>query len=467
MLVIGSRFGLLATAFPIAAVLVGCSSSRGTGTGTSASTDLDASAGGAPPSDGGDSSGSDLPMTSCTFTVESSVSTAIPTVGIVEWSTSLDHVDGATIDFGLTTEYGLSASVDLERPGYRTLLLGMKPSSTYHFRITATGDGKRCASEDRTVKTGARATGLGTPTLSPPSTPAAAGGYKVTGSYLGGKTFILDADGDYVWWFDSGEVTRARQSFDGESMWIAKGNVPRGEARVVRVSMDGLDVEDYSAQFEGCNHDLTVLPDETVAFIAYSEASGCDRVSERAPDGMVRDVVANACDLLGVRQTHVNAIHYARSDDTLIISELDSNSYTKIDRSGNLIWTLGGSRATISGNYGWDGNHGFHILREDRLLIFNNGSTGSGSASRIIELVMNDGSASRAWEYESADGMQNTVMGDVQRLLNGNTLITYSTRGVVQELDANGNLIQELGFGLGTSLGYLEHRMSLYGPPPR
>ena len=33
--------------------------------------------------------------------------------------------------------------------------------------------------------------------------------------------------------------------------------------------MDGMTDENLSAQFTGANHQLTVLPDETVAFYAY------------------------------------------------------------------------------------------------------------------------------------------------------------------------------------------------------
>jgi hypothetical protein len=58
-------------------------------------------------------------------------------------------------------------------------------------------------------------------------------------------------------------------------------------------------------------------------------------------------------------------------------------------------------------------------------------------------------------------------MGDVQRLENGNTIVAYSTRYEVHEVNASGQLVQRMAWPTGTSIGYIQKRMSLYGPPPR
>jgi hypothetical protein len=56
------------------------------------------------------------------------------------------------------------------------------------------------------------------------------------------------------------------------------------------------------------------------------------------------------------------------------------------------------------------------------------------------------------------------VLGDVQRLPNGNTLITYSTGGTILEVDSSWNTVQTLK---ATSFGYTDWRGTLYGPPDR
>ena len=51
----------------------------------------------------------------------------------------------------------------------------------------------------------------------------------------------------------------------------------------------------------------------------------------------------------------------------------------------------------------------------------------------------------------------------MQRLPNGNTLITYSTDGVILEVDPSWATVQTLT----GSYGYADWRETLYGPPPR
>ena len=62
--------------------------------------------------------------------------------------------------------------------------------------------------------------------------------------------------------------------------------------------------------------------------------------------------------------------------------------------------------------------------------------------------------------------ISNVIMGDVQRLPNGNTLIAYSQQGIVHEVNTNMEVLQELTWSLGGAIGYVNKRASLYGPPP-
>src|SRR6185436_13895393 len=101
-------------------------------------------------------------------------------VGIVTWSTTLAGVQSARIEFGPTTSYGMTAPVDLTQASYRTLLLGMKGSRLYHFRITATAAGGQCQSGDYTLMTGAIQNGLQKPTVTTTAGAALTGGFLIT-----------------------------------------------------------------------------------------------------------------------------------------------------------------------------------------------------------------------------------------------------------------------------------------------
>jgi hypothetical protein len=71
----------------------------------------------------------------------------------------------------------------------------------------------------------------------------------------------------------------------------------------------------------------------------------------------------------------------------------------------------------------------------------------------------------KAWSFKS--NIANDVMGDVQRLDNGNTVIAYSTQGVVQEVDKDDVVLQQWTMPVGSPMGYIQKRKTLYGPPPR
>ena len=118
------------------------------------------------------------------------------------------------------------------------------------------------------------------------------------------------------------------------------------------------------------------------------------------------------------------------------------------------------------------GQHGIDILATDRLLIFNNnssvnGGSGDGTGSIAAEYVVNvtGKTAMRAWSYKANPRIQNDIMGDVQRLENGNTFIAYSTKSTAVEVNASGQVLQQWTFP--TTFGYIEKRLSLYGPPPK
>ena len=328
----------------------------------------------------------------CAFAGTYSLSPVISTVGIVTFTTMLPNPTEAHISFGLDTSYGMTAPVDLTAPSYRTLLLGMKPSRKYHFQLSATdSSGDSCTSDDFTIATGAMPNGMQNPTITTNDASALFGGFLVTGQYSqsfisgstpGAPAFILDGDGTYVWWYTvaGSDATGVSMSYDGNYMWINSVNVPSHSAKVHRVSMDGLIDEDHSEEFAGLSHQLTVLPDETVAFYAYG-SNGCDDIKLRAPDGTVTTVVNARAAHGGSDACHVNAIFYSRPDDTLIFGDLDNNCLTKITRSGETVWVLNGGVDTgptswfNGGGLVWQGGeHGFHILGLDDFVIFNNNS---------------------------------------------------------------------------------------------
>lgn len=473
----------------------GSSTRVGTGTGGKSTAGGMSSTGGTKASTGGVSAagGTSSQSGTCTITVKNaSYSSKIGSVGIVTWSTTLANVDSAEIEFGVDTSYGLSAPVDLKQTDYRTVLLGMKQNhDPYHFRIKARSGSTECVGPDNvfTGKTAARPNAIKPPTVTTNNKAALFGGFIVLEGYRlstsggGDYAFILDADGDAVWWYQPpsfGSLSVAKMTYDGKSIWIANDNVPENSAgaKVGRVKMDGDGWEDLSAQFPRFNHDLTVLPDETVIFVAYG-SNGCDDVKERSPSGTVRTIINSGKAFGNATACHCNAIQYDPSDDSVIVSEDDRSGYFKTDRQGNIKWVLNGGTYNSfdksgGGASGWVGNHNLHILGPDHILFFNNGVAAlqpgtKPAVAREITLDLTKMTTTEIWKYESSPSISNGVMGDVQRLENGNTIIAYSTAGTIHEVDANKTVLQTLVWsGLGSAgFGYITKRKTLYGAPPR
>lgn len=402
----------------------------------------------------------------CAFHVSARVSPKIATVGIVEWDSGLSDIENAEIEFGLDRYYGMTAPVDLAEPEHRTLLLGMKPSTEYHYRIVATNAGTRCTSDDFSLTTGALRSNLPEVDVVTNAPERIAGGFLVSCFLEDGPAFILDADGDYVWAYGSGEMGRSLLSYDGKHLWYAGVNVAGGSGSMRRVSMDGLTEEDFSEEFGDIHHDFTVLPDETVAFLQHNDEE--DWIMERAPDGSVSAVVSvQAAHGQPGGAAHANSIHYSTEDDTYTVSDLGYDLYVKVTRQGETVWVLGGANSDFSGTgASWERQHGHHVLAPDRLLIFSNGAIGT-APSVAIEILLNltEMTATRVWEYEG--GVRALIFGDVQRPDNGNTLVNYSNAGEIHEVDPSGSLVQAISWQLGGATGYSMKRQSLYGPPPK
>jgi len=431
----------------------------------------------------GGSSGGNTNATSCSIAPTATISSAIGTVGIVTFTTDLSNPTSAHIDFGLTTSYGLQAPVDLSASNYRTLLLGMKQSKTYHYRVIVENASGQCTGSDSTLTTKTLANGLPTVTISTPSG-TIAGGYlnscffQGTGGGSATGAFILDADGEYVWVYGSGEMGRAEMSYDGKYMYYAAVNAQESSSGSLhRVTMDGLTVEDLSSAASGIHHDFTTgLPDGTVGFIR--RVGNVDWVSEWK-EGTVTNkfnVTAMFGSSSGV-QPHANSIHYHVDDDSYTISDRDYNAYVKASRSGTKTWSIGGTSSSFTGDVTWSVNHGHHWIGPNRLFFFNNGNGssmgggmqggGGSTASHAIELTLDLSTmkATKVWDYSTSNS--SSALGDVQILDNGNRLITYSLAGVINEVDnTSKSLIQSLSFSSGGAIGYAVKRASLYGAPP-
>lgn len=420
----------------------------------------------------------------CTITLtKSEVSPQITTVGLVEFESSWSTPGAASIEFGTTVSYGMTAPVEGASGEGSALLLGMKTMTPYHYRIVLTSGESTCVSQDVTLVTGPmpNGTGIGNAVITTgTSTAPSASGYFLAGNYNGSWLFILNSAGELVWYYEASinNISSVRLAPDARHVYARTLNVGRQpeNGRVVKIAIDGSSEE--IVNLTSSHHDFNFGPDGSLVYIRKSTDNACDSLylhdvesADDSEDEFLADLdtmftVPGDNMMLGNETCHVNSVHY-QPGEGYTASDLVHNAYVKLDETGELEWILGGgvdSSFTGDGSI-WKRQHGHQLLAPNRLLFFNN-QTSAEKTSRALEVVLDfdAGTATYApFEY-SIEGLSSQVLGDVRRLPNGNTLVTYSVgSGLLHEVDAYGERVRAIDLP-GGACGYTDFRESLYAP---
>jgi hypothetical protein len=423
----------------------------------------------------------------CGFEITCALSATIPTVGVIDWSTDLEGLSAARIEFTLndpkTSEINLGSGgpIDVTGSSHRALMLGLKPQRTYGYRIVATAGDTICTSPDGTLTTGSAE---GAPIVTQTNENAAlrANGFIVTSSGYAGsgrKAFIIDADGHPVWWADSPlDCSRALMDWEGATMWMVATNsagIASGEVR--RTGMDGMGAENDIEGLGTAHHDFAVAPGGIVAFLLGTDASGVSNLVERSPDGTLRTVATLDGTVFKTRTAgtwHANSIQYHPTDESYTVGDRNAHAYVKLTRQGELVWQFGpdceGAPAPKCASAGAQGDHGHHVLDNGNFLSFAASSPSSVVYEHRLTETASSLSANLVWSYSAPDRFS-VVLGDVQRLPNGNTLVVYSTTGWMHEVSEAGELVRIIRVHSATTangtFGYANFRETLYGPPIR
>jgi hypothetical protein len=419
------------------------------------------------------------------FSFTLSASQEISTVIQVDWDSTLTDMVSARVEFGPDTDFGHVATVDLGSPGpYRTFLLGSKPESEVHVRVVAeTPEGTR-ESSDQTILTGPVPAEFANLDVTLPESRTWEG-YLVTGLAAAPASVILDQDGDYVWWHRSadkpdgwpgGTVVLGRSALarDGSGLRYLMANGTGLEDVAIRtVSADGYEMKPISTPY--AHHDFVELDDGTIAYLAFDpreidgrHVSG-DRVMEVSSDGTSREVY-NIWDHYSFPPTmsvlpegewpHANAIDYDPQDDAYLVSFLELSAIVEISRpTGETLRTIGGEQSDYALAGGsralFSTQHQFEWFQDD-IVVFVNGELVPGAVSSVAEYALDDatGIALPVWSYHPSPSVTCSNFGDVDRLDSGNTLVTFSVAGLMQEVEPSGTVVWQLQAGIGGALGY-------------
>jgi hypothetical protein len=146
---------------------------------------------------------------------------------------------------------------------------------------------------------------------------------------------------------------------------------------------------------------------------------------------------------------HPNSIDFDH-DGNYIVSYRNMGEITKVDaRTGAIIWRFGGrnNQFTIRNDplRGFSAQHSARILDNGNLLLYDNGTRHTPQETRVVEYRLDPAAktAELVWEYRHTPPLYVPYTGSVQRLRNGNTVIGFSNRGLVTEVDPEGAVVWE------------------------
>ena len=437
--------------------------------------------------DGDDSSGSGLVQN---VTAEP---TDVGTVIRVAFDTKDEAT--ATVKFG-PEDLRYETPATAKGTHHEVLLVGLPALTTAHYQIVVGGD----ADEERTVETG---------TVDPsfqPLTVTGEGNDRFAGvTMLGSSTRValLDPEGRYVWnHIDERPGLfsyRMRLLRDGSGVVYNVANVsgePTSEGTgLVKVPFDGSSETFVALDYMA--HDFVELEDGTFAGIAFKEGPLPDKckdvytklgktallgnhIVEVAPDGTQTEVwdswdcfdpCVDVSDTLDdpvpePGWTFTNALDYDEATDSYLVSMRHLSSIASVSRAtGECNWVFGStpSATTVPTGEVFKHEHQFEYLADQgQMLVFDN--DGAGFVSRVLEYAFDPKKpkAELIWSYQ--DIPFSPVLGDVQRIDDGDTMIVWSLAGRLDRVTADGESVWSAITNAGTVFGFGEFYTSPYEP---
>ncbi|MFT5679605.1 MAG: hypothetical protein ACI8RZ_000509 [Myxococcota bacterium] len=278
---------------------------------------------------------------------------------------------------------------------------------------------------------------------------------------------ILDREG-YVWAQPKPEVlllSSASLSPDRTAMWAMGGATMQGWSR------DGVVLEEFLV--DEAHHDFLFLPDGTIAAVStrtFSDTAFTDGIIERAPDGTTTTVfdLSEHLDDLGIDTntgntgspdlTHANSLAYDADRDAYLLNLATLPMVLSVDRAtGDIQWVIHGAGEvglSFSPPSPYTITHQITVIDGGYLQFVN--LTEDSECSRVVEIAVDaaNGTAEEVAEYGLESCITVFGLGGVQRLDNGNTLIIWSTGGLIEEYDPSGAVVWSVEADFGSGFGY-------------
>jgi hypothetical protein len=369
-----------------------------------------------------------------------------------------------------------------QRADSSILILGLEPGRTYTMRVQSLFDGQPIDGPVSDYHTPPLPPGLDQVSIRLEA--AASGGYSmapIAGLDGHGYLIIFDSVGTIRWYRDFGPqvvFATAQQhdghftAFVGQSTGFSKASgvyvevtatgdsvrsvtalgSPNTDPHELLESFDrqGSRSADYLFGYGFRAFDRTAVgggPSDTIAVHQVLRIGALGEVDTLISGDEHWSVADDVALPLIADLDHPNSVDFDL-DGGVIVSYRNLSTVVKVDpRTHKIVWQLGGTHnqfAFMDDPFGgFDAQHTARILPNGHLLIFDNGWTHSPPTSRAVEYVLDtqNKTATMVWQYSASPPIFNDFTGSAQRLANGNTLVAFTRKGIVDEVRPDGTLL--------------------------
>lgn len=280
-------------------------------------------------------------------------------------------------------------------------------------------------------------------------------------------TLIVDRRGRVVWAHETpeGRTTFApRPSFDGaeilidyNSWWSSFDG--GADSQVMRLDIEGEDLGHWDTP--GLIHPYTQLADGRLAWSAAQGASEDDGQVLVVQDDDGQPTTLFDCDAfsagLGGDICAANAVWWNPADGHFLYSLYTLNTIFELDADGTpLRWfgALAGSWGFADPDTQFWWQHGAQYLSDGHLLLSaRRDPTAEETVAREYALDEAHEQLDQVWSFGEGQGVYARILGEVRRLPNGDTLHNYGSANRIREVTADGEVVWEIHWGGGGTLG--------------
>jgi hypothetical protein len=167
----------------------------------------------------------------------------------------------------------------------------------------------------------------------------------------------------------------------------------------------------------------------------------------------------------GAEYCHTNTIFWDMEEDVIYYNARNIDTFYKINKTtGQIIWAAGRmgdmTMYDLSGKKKtslWYHSHAVEMIGPDRFVMFDNDyynltrGTRYGATSRLIEISIDEVNmtAREEWVWAAPQDSASVLLGDADRMPNGNTIGTFGLKGIPSrftEVTPEGDIVWEFRF---------------------